>query len=296
VVEQIDRYDEGKYSIAYNMYTFAEKQFESSNVTLLQVDGVAPTDASIFDESYPIVIYNYLYYDQNNSAARELALNLYTYLMSDEGQKLISESGYVNLHTDYERNTQGERLWDPDEYGHIFHDPIKGEFYAIKYDDEYAWQDGGELLTFKNYPDYVLRDTPKHKDNAKAREFITSVYASDNITLTERTLGAWEDNISFGHFFGGGVWEAEFCFNFRYYGKYFMHFEYDMVKDKYFLKSAENESYSDEDWYVEAMKPFEEYLTDYEYDLVIEITKADLKNLYIRSNHTVPLEYVKLFG
>ena len=94
VIEQIGSYDQGFYSIAYNMYTFTEKQYPSETVSLLAVDGVYPDDASIADETYPLHIRNFLYHDETNAAASEFADHVYRYLVSDEGRKLIGQSGY----------------------------------------------------------------------------------------------------------------------------------------------------------------------------------------------------------
>ena len=81
--------------IAFNMYTFTEKQYHNDRVANFKIDGVEPNDETIYNEEYPIILYNYIYY--KNDEAKEFGEKLYEYLISDAGQKLIMESGYVPL-------------------------------------------------------------------------------------------------------------------------------------------------------------------------------------------------------
>lgn len=81
--------------IAYNMYTFSEKQFHNENVETFKIDGVKPNDDTIYNNEYPVILYNYIYY--KNDEAKEFGEKLYQYLISSEGQKLIMENGYVPL-------------------------------------------------------------------------------------------------------------------------------------------------------------------------------------------------------
>ena len=86
-------YDE--MAIAYNIYTFTEKQYHNEDVVNFQINGVEPNDDTIFSGEYPITLFNYIYY--KNDKAKEFGEKLYEYLVSDEGQKLIMQYGYVPL-------------------------------------------------------------------------------------------------------------------------------------------------------------------------------------------------------
>ena len=300
VIEEMAKFDTGKYSIAYNMYTFTEKQFNHEDVQLLAVNGINPTDETIFDDSYPIVIYNYLWYDENNHEAAEFAEFLYVFLMSEAGQKLISESGYINLNTKLDRNNDTHDFWDSDDYSELFYNRFTGEFYALDFENG-SWEEGFELLSFANYPDYVLRDAPEHNDNAKVNEFIMAVYNSI-LDLRENTLSVSEDSIHFRHHFNA-VFEHEDFFNFRYKGQYFKSFEYNIAEDKFILTACSQDNFdsyftnasgTNREW----AEAFSEYAEGYVPDLEIEITFEDLKDLYIRDSDSyggLPLVYIDIF-
>lgn len=291
VIEQVADYDEGKYSIAYNMYTFTENQYENADIMLLAVNGVYPTDDSIFDETYPIIIYNYIYYDNNKGRASEFAENLYAYLMSDEGQRLISDSGYVNLREKNNIKKYTYRLYDRDNYGRDigWYNKEKGEFYDLDYEN------GNQLIIYNNYPDYVLKDTPQYKDNAKLREFLTLIFAS-NYEVDALTF--WIDEkantISFMPWndFSFDPYDL-FCF--KYENKNYKRFEYYIDEDRYVLTAATTEDYgySAEDGYLDAFK------NDIEFDSTREISKEDFKNLYIKASEypgeSREFEYLPLF-
>lgn len=290
IVEAIANYDEGKYSIAYNMYTFTEKQYTDEDVVLLNVDGVHPTDESIFDESYPIVIYNYIYHDANNGFASEFAGNLHTYLMSDEGQKLISEAGYVNLNHSYDRNTNVEAPFDYDSTGETskgFYNEEKGEFYEA--------DDNGNLIVYTSYADYVLHDT-RYADNANARAFITMV-ADSEIPMNPRAVLVREKD---GMLDVNPWWDAsldpEDFFNFKYQDKYYSSFFYSIDKDEYIL-TAEYEKDVFDSFAAYLLKPFADYVDDYTTGATITLTREDLRDLYLRAHrYTGTIDGVELDG
>ena len=278
VVEQIGNYDEGKYSIAYNMYTFTEKQYPNDDVILLDVDGVHPSDETIFDESYPIVIYNYIYYDKNNAEAAEFAENLYAYLMGGEGQHLISDSGYVNLTTKSDRNKDVD-LYDYEtawgEAGIGFHNEITGEYYAI--DD-----DSGELLVFKTFIDYVLRET-KYKDSENARGFLTLIENSPYIFINYYTVWYNEESGAIGldPWFDAALDPDDF-FDYKYGDSYYSALTYYIDEDKYVLEAMSEYVF---DMYLEDgyFEDYMEYAANYSPGAIVEITREELKNLYMRT-------------
>ena len=85
----------GDQLIAFNIYTFTEKQYHNENVKTFKINGIEPNDETIYNNEYPIILYNYIYY--KNDKAKEFGEKLYEYLMTDAGQKLIMENGYVPL-------------------------------------------------------------------------------------------------------------------------------------------------------------------------------------------------------
>ena len=275
VIERMADYDEGLRSIAYNIYTFAEKQYSNTEVTLMSVDGVYPTDDTIFDGTYPLNIYNYIYYDANNAEASEYAINLHAYLMGDEGQKLISDSGYVNLNTKFDRNKD---ISEPYDYRYDYDREIG--FYNAEKGEFYDTDDNDDLVIYYNYADYVLRDS-EFADNERTREFLTFLENSD-IELSPYTAWIYQDTITIHPWFDASLDHDDF-FNIKYDGKYYHNITYYITDDIFKLSSLDQETfdmYFDEE--LEMTKKFAEYTAGYATDTVQEITRADLKNLYFR--------------
>ena len=293
VIEQMANYDEGRHSIAYNIYTFAEKQYVNSDVTLLSVDGVYPDDNSVFDGTYPITIYNYIYYNANNTAAAEFAINLHAYLMSDEGQQVISDAGYVNLNKQLDRNTD---VTIPYDYGYDygreigFHDKVKGEFYEIDNDNN--------VLIYYNYPDCILHNTP-YIENENARNFVTMI-ADSGIMLAPTTLSCYPPYIKFDLWFDAS-YDPEDFFNIRYKDKYYNSFKYFIEDDKYVLTASEQRIYDDYKK-LDYVSSLSAYMDVYEPDISVELTKDDLKDVFFRtreygdySSEEITLNYYQIF-
>ena len=272
IIESVGDYDNGKYSIAYNMYTFTEKQYPSDEVILLSVDGVYPDDDAVFAETYPINIYNYVYYDENNEAASEFANNLYNYLMSEEGQKLISDSGYVNLNIKYDRSKDTVDFYESNTYEFDFYDEKKGEFYTT--------DEAGNLVVFDNYPDYALYYQPQYKDNAKVREYIMFIFNSD-IEKNENMVGVGEGTVNLDPWFDASMDPNDF-FKFKHEGKYYTSLIYYIDEDKYVLENSSSDIFNSymEEGYLEG---FTEYVNNFTPGAKLEITKEELKNLYLRT-------------
>ena len=272
IIKEIKNYDSGKYSIAYNMYTFTEKQYPSEDVVLLAVNGVYPTDESIFNETYPIVINNYIYYDSNNLIISEFVDKLYTFLMTDEGQKLINDSGYINIKRQYNRNlniNNEDLTINYNEYIHLgWRNKEKNEFYEI---------DKKDILVFYNYPDFVLHNTKFYK-NKNARDFLTLIFNS-NYSIDRMAASVNGDRISFTIW-----WDVEFdpedFFNFKYNQKYYNGFRYYPNEDKYVLDVVDKKRF---DLYKENMHAFSEERINNLANSEIVLKKDDLKNIYFRS-------------
>jgi phosphate transport system substrate-binding protein len=149
LVNAIADFDEGQYAIGYSVYSFAAKQYaNSSNVKLVKVDGITPSDGSIGNNTYPLVNYTYTYYDNNNAVSAEKAKALTDWLLTPEGQKFVARSGYVNL--------DGERALD-DKQVSLFgasgtgSDPAEGElpgsYYSLLFSKVYqGYENDNELI------------------------------------------------------------------------------------------------------------------------------------------------------
>lgn len=92
--------DPPAYAIGYSVYGYY-KSYENmmgdvtgNRLHLLAVDGVAPTDETVADGSYPLADYNYLVLrsdEPEDSPARRLA----DFMLSPEGQILVERQGFL---------------------------------------------------------------------------------------------------------------------------------------------------------------------------------------------------------
>ena len=94
--------DPPTYAIGYSVYayyhTYEELMIDvtPNKLKLLAIDGVAPTDESVTDGTYPLSDYNYIVIrsdEPENSPARRLA----AFMVSEAGQQVVSSAGFLPL-------------------------------------------------------------------------------------------------------------------------------------------------------------------------------------------------------
>ena len=79
--------------IGYNIYSWTMEQGES-NVKTVAVDGVKLSHDTLLDDSYPLTIYTYSYYNKGNDKGKTLT----DWLLTAEGQKVVAGAGYAGLY------------------------------------------------------------------------------------------------------------------------------------------------------------------------------------------------------
>lgn len=82
-------------SIGFSFRYYMEDVVGNTSVKLLALDGVYPSTENIQNRSYPIVVQFYAIYRADNE--NENIPLLIDWLLSDEGQMLIEQSGYVRI-------------------------------------------------------------------------------------------------------------------------------------------------------------------------------------------------------
>ncbi|MBQ7780253.1 MAG: substrate-binding domain-containing protein [Clostridia bacterium] len=82
-------------SIGFSFRYYMDGIVENENVKMLSLNGVYPSAENIQNRSYPIVVQFYAIYRADND--NENVPALIDWLLSDEGQTLIEESGYVRI-------------------------------------------------------------------------------------------------------------------------------------------------------------------------------------------------------
>mgnify|MGYP000485764875 CR=1 FL=1 len=96
LIEVIASYNNSDRAIGYSVYYFANSMYNKETIKFVKIDGVEPNNETIKTGQYP---YTSAYYavlkktESKDSNARKLL----AWILSDEGQKLAEQSGYVPL-------------------------------------------------------------------------------------------------------------------------------------------------------------------------------------------------------
>lgn len=93
LMDAVAVYDNSAGAIGYSVYSYAAQMYANANkVKFIAVDGVAPSKATMANESYPLLSCTYLIYTDKSS---ESAKRFVERALSDEGQTYVLESGYL---------------------------------------------------------------------------------------------------------------------------------------------------------------------------------------------------------
>lgn len=100
IIERVSNYKSKSNSIGFSFRYYVEGIIKNPDIKMLSVDGVAPTAENIKNGKYPIVtpIYAVTYEEQTNENVNKLL----DWILSDEGQYIIEETGYVGIVSDFE--------------------------------------------------------------------------------------------------------------------------------------------------------------------------------------------------
>ncbi len=95
IIERVSNYKSKSSSIGFSFRYYVEGIIKNPDIKMLSVDGVAPTTESIKNGKYPIVtpIYAVTYEEQTNENVNKIL----DWILSDEGQYIIEETGYVGV-------------------------------------------------------------------------------------------------------------------------------------------------------------------------------------------------------
>ena len=272
IIEYIRAFDSGLHSIGFSMYTFVEHQIGNDSINFLSVNGVRPTDWTVFNEQYPLISFNYIYFDANNEFIVEFVGYLHEFLMSEIGQQLIADAGYVNIMEFRRRNTN---VFNPSWRGTDILRWLSG-FYLLTEDRE--------LLTFDTYAEWTLFEHRwNNKDNV--HEWLNFVFERG---LTNYRAGLWNDYYIVTpteglRGFGGcccAGWSDPWDFGFKYNGFYFAELRYYVYDDRLVLVPAIRAwrnfcpEWFENHW--EGRVPINRLATH-----EVEISRHDLRNVYI---------------
>ncbi len=95
IIERVSNYKSKSNSIGFSFRYYVEGIIKNPDIKMLSVDGFAPTAENIKNGSYPIVtpIYAVTYEEKTNENVDKLK----EWILSEEGQYIIEETGYVGL-------------------------------------------------------------------------------------------------------------------------------------------------------------------------------------------------------
>lgn len=96
IIEAVRGWDDRPEALGYTVYYYATDMGMTDGLKLLSIDGVAPNDDTIRDGSYPIHTAYYAVMDADTPADSPTGI-LFDWLLSQEGQNLISHEGYVSV-------------------------------------------------------------------------------------------------------------------------------------------------------------------------------------------------------
>jgi phosphate transport system substrate-binding protein len=96
LIEVIASYDNSDKAIGYSVYYFANSMYNKETIKFVKVNGVEPNNETIKSGQYP---YTSAYYAviKKTEPKESNARKLLAWILSDEGQKLAEQSGYVPL-------------------------------------------------------------------------------------------------------------------------------------------------------------------------------------------------------
>ena len=95
IIKQVADYKSKTNSIGFSFRYYVEGIIKNPDIKMISIDGAAPTSENIRNGSYPILtpIYAVTYKENQNSNVDKLL----EWILSDEGQYIINETGYVGI-------------------------------------------------------------------------------------------------------------------------------------------------------------------------------------------------------
>jgi phosphate transport system substrate-binding protein len=96
LIEAVADYENAPDALGYSYFYFVTDMWGNENVKLMKVNGIAPDKTTIANGTYPIQTAYYAVYrkdEAKNSDVRKIV----AWILSQDGQQLMEECGYVKL-------------------------------------------------------------------------------------------------------------------------------------------------------------------------------------------------------
>ncbi len=95
IIEQVADYKNRPTSIGFSFRFYVEGMIKNPDIKLIAIDGIAPTVENIQNGTYPVIAPVYAVTYQGNP--KESVNRLIEWILSEEGQLIISQTGYVGM-------------------------------------------------------------------------------------------------------------------------------------------------------------------------------------------------------
>ena len=95
IIEEVADYENSKGAIGFSFRFYVEGMIKNPDIKMIAIDGIAPTVENVKNGSYPIVapVYAVTYEGNDNPNVARLV----EWVLSDEGQYIIEQTGYVGI-------------------------------------------------------------------------------------------------------------------------------------------------------------------------------------------------------
>ena len=95
IIKQAADYKNHKNAIGFSFRFYVEGIIQNPDIKMIAIDGVAPTVENIKNGTYPVVapVYAVTWAGNDNPNVKKLL----DWILSEEGQYIIEETGYVGL-------------------------------------------------------------------------------------------------------------------------------------------------------------------------------------------------------
>lgn len=157
LMEVISTYENSVDAIGYSVYSYAAQMYENQNdIKFIKVEGVAPTLETMGDGSYPLLNYNYAVYKKSDED--EALLKFISWLLSEEGQTVVSEAGYIPVSGSVsEVFDSSEKQYEGIGTGIEKPEDLDYLFYYYVYDSEFLTAEWSESA-FENAETFSTKD------------------------------------------------------------------------------------------------------------------------------------------
>jgi len=96
LIDALASYKNSKNALGYSVYYYAKNMYSQPELKFVAVDGVAPSNESIADGSYPFVN-EFFAVVRKDEPAEGNTRKLLEWILSEQGKQAIADAGYVGL-------------------------------------------------------------------------------------------------------------------------------------------------------------------------------------------------------